>query len=60
MNVYCSHGSVDQVIPIEWARKAPIKLADLGIKTNLNEFPVGHGVAPQNFYQFKEWLGNHL
>ncbi|MEW7292994.1 alpha/beta hydrolase [Aquimarina sp. 2304DJ70-9] len=56
LNIYCSHGSVDQVIPVDWARKAPAKLAELNIVTSLNEFPVGHGVAPQNFYQFKEWL----
>ncbi|MCK8524345.1 alpha/beta fold hydrolase [Aquimarina sp. D1M17] len=56
VNFYCSHGSVDQVIPVEWARMAPVKLSQLGIQTTLNEFPVGHGVAPQNFYQFKEWL----
>lgn len=60
LNFYCSHGSVDQVIPVDWARKAPIKLAELRIKTTLNEFSVGHGVAPQNFYQFKEWLGMHI
>ncbi len=56
LNVYSSHGSVDQVIPIEWARKIPESLSKLGIKTSLNEFAVGHGVAPQNFYQFKDWL----
>ncbi|WP_299895995.1 alpha/beta fold hydrolase [uncultured Aquimarina sp.] len=60
LNIYCSHGSVDQVIPIDWARKAPVKLNELGIQTTLNEFPVGHGVAPQNFYQFKDWLAKHL
>ncbi len=60
LNIYCSHGNVDQVIPVDWARKAPVKLAELGIRTNLNEFPVGHGVAPQNFYQFKDWLNTHL
>ncbi len=60
LNIYCSHGSVDQVIPVDWARKAPILLGNLGIQTSLNEFPVGHGVAPQNFYQFKEWLLNHI
>ncbi|MBQ4819082.1 alpha/beta fold hydrolase [Aquimarina sp. MMG016] len=60
LNIYCSHGSVDQVIPIEWARKAPIKLSGLGIQTSLSEFPVGHGVAPQNFYQFKDWLSNKI
>ncbi len=56
LNIYCSHGSVDQVIPVDWARKTPAFLQSLGITSSLNEFPVGHGVAPQNFYQFKEWL----
>ncbi len=60
LNIYCSHGSVDQVIPVDWARKAPIKFKELGITTSLNEFPVGHGVAPQNFYQFKEWLRDKI
>ncbi|MGB1308831.1 MAG: alpha/beta hydrolase [Oceanihabitans sp.] len=56
LNFYCSHGSVDQVIPVEWARKAPQFLTALKIKHTYSEFPVGHGVAPQNFYAFKEWL----
>ena len=60
LNIYCSHGSVDQVIPLVWAQRAPSFLAELGIETSLNEFPVGHGVAPQNFYQFKDWLIKHL
>ena len=60
VDIYCSHGSVDQVIPVEWARNAPTLLATLGIQTSLNEFPVGHGVAPQNFYQFKEWLSDKI
>jgi phospholipase/carboxylesterase len=60
LNLYCSHGSLDQVIPIDWARKAPIILSELGIESSLNEFPVGHGVTPQNFYQFKEWLSSRI
>ena len=60
LNIYCSHGNVDQVIPVDWARKAPLKFAEFGIQTSLNEFPVGHGVMPQNFYQFKEWLSSRL
>ncbi|TYP74959.1 alpha/beta hydrolase [Aquimarina intermedia] len=60
LNVYCSHGSVDQVIPVDWARKTPDFLSAVGIKTSLQEFPVGHGVAPQNFYQLKEWLKEKL
>ncbi|MBJ6369028.1 alpha/beta hydrolase [Snuella sedimenti] len=56
LDFYCSHGSVDQVIPVAWARKTPPFLSDLKIKHIYSEFPVGHGVAPQNFYEFKDWL----
>ena len=56
LDFYCSHGSADQVIPVQWARKTSPFLDQLSIKHVYNEFPVGHGVAPQNFYEFKNWL----
>ncbi len=56
LNIYNSHGSVDQVIPIDAARKTPPFLKKLGISATLSEFPVGHGVHPTNFYEFKKWL----
>ncbi|TCP24346.1 phospholipase/carboxylesterase [Tenacibaculum skagerrakense] len=57
---YISHGSVDQVIPVSWARKAPEKLTSLSLKNEYSEYPVGHGVAPQNFYSFKAWIEKRL
>ncbi|OAD44952.1 alpha/beta hydrolase [Polaribacter atrinae] len=57
---YCSHGTVDQVIPIEWARKSKPFLDNLGLKNVYSEYPVGHGVAPQNFYSFKTWIEERL
>ena len=56
LDFYCSHGSVDQVIPVDWARRTPSFLNSLHIKHQYSEFPVGHGVAPQNFYELKDWL----
>ena len=56
LNIYASHGSVDQVIPIEWAQKTPTFLKELNVPHLYEEFPVGHGVAPQNFYSFQKWL----
>ncbi|MFC7357021.1 alpha/beta hydrolase [Jejudonia soesokkakensis] len=56
LNIYTSHGSVDQVIPVDWARKTEPFLKNLNIDCKYSEFPVGHGVAPQNFYELKEWL----
>ena len=56
LDFYCSHGSVDQVIPVDWARQTPQFLEALNIKYQYREFPVGHGVSPQNFYELREWL----
>ncbi|MDD7887401.1 alpha/beta hydrolase [Flavivirga sp. 57AJ16] len=56
LNFYCSHGSLDQVIPVDWARQTAPFFNNLNIKHQYSEFPVGHGVAPQNFYEFKSWL----
>jgi len=58
LNIYTSHGQVDQVIPLEWAQKTPAFLDALRIANTYEEFPVGHGVAPQNFYSFRNWLEN--
>lgn len=60
LDFYCSHGSVDQVIPVDWARQTPAFLNNLKIKNQYSEFPVGHGVAPQNFYELKTWLAERI
>ena len=60
LHFYCSHGSVDQVLPVDWARKATQFLKALKIDYTYSEFPVGHGVAPQNFYEFKTWLEDKI
>lgn len=57
---YCSHGSVDQVLPVDWARKSKPFLDSLNLQNEYSEYPVGHGVAPQNFYSFKTWIEQRL
>lgn len=56
LKIFASHGSVDQVVPVDWARKAAPALQQLGIDIVYKEYPVGHGVAPQNFFDFRNWL----
>ena len=56
LQIYASHGQVDQVIPPEWAQKTPDILTKLGVANTYEEFPVGHGVSPQNFRSFNQWL----
>ncbi|WP_299432831.1 alpha/beta fold hydrolase [uncultured Maribacter sp.] len=60
LSIYASHGSVDQVIPVDWAQRSAPFLSNLGIEHLYEEFPVGHGVAPQNFYSFKKWLEDKI
>ncbi|MEN8764300.1 MAG: alpha/beta hydrolase [Wenyingzhuangia sp.] len=59
INYFISHGTSDQVIPIEWAKKAPKLLHSLKINHTYKEYPVGHGIHPGNFYDFKDWIKNH-
>jgi len=59
-NYYCSHGTVDQVLPIEWGRKSKPFLDNLGFNNSYSEYPVGHGVAPKNFFSFKSWIEERL
>lgn len=56
LRVFASHGTVDQVIPVQWARKTVPFMEKLGVHLTYKEYPIGHGVSPQNFYDFKQWL----
>ncbi len=56
LKFFISHGTVDQVVPVEWGRKAKPFLDNLGIESVYKEYPIGHGICPQNFHDFKEWL----
>lgn len=60
LSVYSSHGTADQVISVDWARKTKPFLDSLHIENTYSEFPVGHGVAPQNFRELKKWLEDRL
>ena len=60
LDFFVSHGSVDQVIPVEWARKTPAFLNNLSIKNTYQEYQVGHGVAPQNFHDLNTWITERL
>jgi phospholipase/carboxylesterase len=53
---FVSHGTMDQVVPFAWARQAPPELQKIGVQHVWKEYPMGHGVSPQNFYDMREWL----
>lgn len=56
LKVFASHGTVDQVVPFEWGQKAKQLLTEYGVHMDFHSYPIGHGISPQNFYDFKNWL----
>ena len=60
LDFFVSHGSDDQVIPVDGARRTPEFLRKLGIEHVYKEYPVGHGVAPQNFFDMLTWIKNRM
>lgn len=60
VDFFVSHGTLDQVIPVDWARKAPAFLSSKKHACQYKEYPAGHGVHPQNFYDLKNWLQERL
>jgi len=59
ISFFISHGIQDQVLPITMAQKSVAYLKANSFDINYNEYPIGHGVSPQNFADFKAWLIAH-
>ena len=58
LKCFVSHGSVDQVVPVDWGRKAKPFLENLGVSCEYKEYPIGHGISTQNFNDLLQWLDN--
>jgi phospholipase/carboxylesterase len=56
LKIFASHGTVDQVVPFEWGQKAKPILSTYSIDVDFHSYPIGHGISPQNFHDFKNWL----
>ena len=60
LDFFISHGTVDQVLPIDWVINSLPILDSLKINYIFNEYPIGHGVNPQNFEDLKRWIVKKL
>lgn len=60
LDFFISHGTVDQVIPIEWAQNSAPLLHEFNISNSYQEYIVGHGVSPQNFHDFNNWIKKRI
>jgi len=59
-NFFISHGTMDQVIPFAWATRTQPIMEKLNVDYVFKEYPIGHGVSPDNFYDMKTWLEKRL
>jgi phospholipase/carboxylesterase len=57
LRFFVSHGVADQVVPVQWERDNSIPFLERHhIDFIYKEYPIGHGVSPQNFYDLMAWL----
>lgn len=56
LDIYASHGQSDMVIPLAWAQQSAGFLKSIGVPVAYEEYPVGHGVSPENLRSFLRWM----
>jgi phospholipase/carboxylesterase len=54
--VFHAHGVADNVIPVEFARKARETLTALGADLTYHETPMGHAIDPRLLPEAEEWV----
>jgi phospholipase/carboxylesterase len=58
--VLMTHGSIDDVVPVNYARRARRVLEEAGLDVEYHEYPMGHQVVPEEVAVVKEFLGRVL
>ncbi len=56
LDVFASHGTQDEVLPVEWARNAMKILEKLKIPHQYNEYPMGHGINNDCLEDLQQWM----
>ena len=54
--VLITHGSADDVVPVNYARRARRILEDAGLDVEYHEYPMGHQVVPEEAAVVKQFL----
>ena len=56
MSFYISHGLNDEILPFDLSKKSLKILDDNNLNYIFEEYPIGHGVSPENFKSMLNWL----
>ena len=57
--VLISHGSLDDVVPVNYARRARAVLEEAGFDVEYHEYPMGHQVVMEEVAVVKKFLTRH-
>lgn len=56
LSFFVSHGAIDDILPVEGARLSVEMLEQMNVAHQYREYPIGHGVSPENFADLQKWL----
>jgi phospholipase/carboxylesterase len=59
-DIFQSHGTQDQVIPVEWARSTAAMLKAAGAQSQFREYDMGHGINDECLDDIIHWLRERL
>ena len=56
LSFYVSHGLNDEILPFNLSKESLNILKENNIDYTFEEYPIGHGVSPENFKSMLNWL----
>ena len=54
--IFMAHGSFDPVLPLQWGKLAAGFLEAAGFRIEWHEYPMAHGVCPEEISDIRAWL----
>ena len=53
---FWGHGTLDPMIPFDLARDGRKRLLDAGAELTARDYPIGHGISPDEARDARAWL----
>ena len=60
VKVFATHGSVDPVIPVQWARLIKPFMESRCVDFTYNEYYMAHGISPEGLTLMRRWVDENL
>lgn len=60
LHAFVAHGNADTKLPVSWAERADVWLAELGVQTESRRYPAGHELTEAMAMDFTAWAARLL